>query len=98
VFVAEGELGLVSNGRARAAPSDPETRQRWHGMLAYIACERGYKPGWIAHKYREKFGHFPNWNSNPVPIPPSPEVRSWVRSRMIAYASCHQSRFYEYTP
>jgi len=67
-------------------------------MLAYIACERGYKPGWIAHKYREKFGHFPNWNSNPVPIPPSPEVRSWVRSRMIAYASCHQSRFYEYTP
>jgi superfamily II DNA or RNA helicase len=86
VPVREGELGLVSNGRARAAPNDPETRRRWHGMLAHIARERGYKPGWVAHKYKEKFGFFPNWNSSPNPIPPTPEVNSWVRSRAIAYA------------
>jgi DNA repair protein RadD len=55
-------------------------------MLVYIASERGYQPGWIAHKYREKFGAFPRWNSTPWPIPPTPEVRSWVRSRQIAYA------------
>src|SRR6516165_10772471 len=86
VFVGEGELGLVSNGRARATPNDPATRQRWHSMLKHIANERGYKPGWIAHKYREKFGVFPSWHADPVPIPPSPEVKSWVRSRAIAYA------------
>jgi superfamily II DNA or RNA helicase len=87
VFVADGELGLVdASRRARAAPNDPETRQRWHAMFTHIANERGYKPGWIAHKHKEKFGEFPPWGSVPTPIPPTPEVRSWVRSRQIAYA------------
>jgi len=53
--------------------------------LAYIAVERGYKPGWAAYKYKEKFGAWPP-RGNVVPIEPSPEVLSWVRSRMIAYA------------
>ena len=61
-------------------------RTRWHAMLTHIANERGYKPGWIAHKYKEKFGAFPPWGSKPQPIPPTPEVWSWVRSRTIAFA------------
>ena len=60
---------------------DPETRRRWHAMLAYIAKERGYKPGWAAYKFKEKFGTWPPWGEAPWPIPPTPEVRSWVRSR-----------------
>src|SRR5262249_49769731 len=86
VFVADGELGLVTNGRARDPAYDPETRRQWHSMFAYIAGERGYKPGWVAHQYRTKFGTFPPWGSTPEPIPPTPEVKSWVRSRMIAFA------------
>jgi hypothetical protein len=54
-------------------------------MFTHIAGERGYKGGWIAHKYREKFGHWPP-NIAPEPIAPTPEVRSWVRSRNIAFA------------
>jgi len=54
-------------------------------MLAYTAAERGYKSGWVAHKYREKFGEWPRSNSV-TPIKPSPEVLSWVRSRNIAFA------------
>jgi len=90
VFVADGELGLVQGGRANGQTYDAEERTRWHGMLVYIAEERGYQRGWIAHKYREKFGTFPDWNSTPRPIPPTPEVRSWVRSRQIAYAKSRQ--------
>ena len=55
-------------------------------MLAWIGDERGYKPGWVAYKYKEKFGTFPPWGETPEPIPPTPEVRSWVRSRQIAFA------------
>jgi DNA repair protein RadD len=87
VDIEDGELGLVGRDRrAHGQIHDPAERARWHAMLAYIAAERGYQHGWIAHQYREKFGTWPPWGSNPAPIPPSPEVRSWVRSRMIAYA------------
>jgi len=91
VFVRDGELGLVTNGRANGNVYDPETRRQWHGMFAYIAEERGYKPGWIAHKFKEKFGTFPPWGVMPVPILPTPEVKSWVRSRAIAYARERES-------
>jgi DNA repair protein RadD len=87
IRITDGDLGLVTAAR-RATPTiyDPDERERWHGMLAPIANERGYQRGWIAHKYREKFGAWPAWGSTPEMIPPTPEVRSWVRSRAIAYA------------
>jgi DNA repair protein RadD len=78
----DGDLGLVTNGRAKAGAFDPA---QWHGMLTHIAEERGYKPGWVAHKYKEKFGNWPARQYVP-PIEPSHEVLSWVRSRNIAYA------------
>jgi DNA repair protein RadD len=90
VTLREGELGLVENGKAKAPSNDPTTRERWHAMLAAIAREHGYKPGWIAHKYCEKWGSFPAWGSTPEPIEPTPEVRSWVRSRQIAYAKAFE--------
>jgi DNA repair protein RadD len=83
----DGNLGLVDRSRrANGKVYDPAERDLWHAMLIHIGEERGYKPGWAAHKYKEKFGLFPAWGASPEPIPPTVEVRSWVRSRMIAYA------------
>ena len=83
----DGDLGLVDRSRRpKGAVYDPAERERWHAMLVWIASERGYKPGWAAYKYKEKFGSWPAWGAAPEPIPPTPEVRSWVRSRMIAFA------------
>jgi superfamily II DNA or RNA helicase len=81
----DGELGLVQGGRARAHEYDPVERERWHGMLTQIATERGYKPGWAAVNFKEKFGAWPVHRAA-TPITPTPEVLSWVRSRLIAYA------------
>ena len=86
VEVADGELGLVIGGRAQAPLYDPATRARWHGMLAFIARNRGHKPEWTAHRYREKFGSYPPWGTVVEPIAASPEVYSWVKSRQIAFA------------
>ena len=83
----DGDLGLVDGKRrAKADLADPALRARWHSELAWIAAERGYQRGWIAHKYREKFNAWPPWGSQPVPAEPTQEVRSWVRSRAIAFA------------
>lgn len=82
----DGELGQVDRNRAvrRDDPTEAE-RRRWHSMLAWLANAKGYAPGWVAHKYREKFGSWPQ-SRNPTPIVPSDECRAWVRSRQIAWA------------
>jgi hypothetical protein len=88
VDIYDGELGLVDHQvrRVKANVYDPAERARWHGMLTAIRIERGFKPGWERHAYKDKFGSRPPWGSSPRPISPIPEVRSWVRSRLIAYA------------
>src|SRR5262245_19953498 len=87
VDIADGDLGLVDGQRrVKTDINDPQVRAEWHAMLAFIAAERDYKPGWVAHKFKEKFGCWPPWGSRPIPILPSHEVRSWVRSRQIAFA------------
>ena len=65
----------------------PGDRARWHAMLASdraasAATSRAGPP----YKYKEKFGAWPPYGATPTPIAPTPEVRSWVRSRLIAYA------------
>jgi DNA repair protein RadD len=87
VAITEGDLGLVKGGKVSAAQHDGP---QWHAMLTAIGIERGYKPGWAAVNYKQKFGCWPLFR-NVAPLDPTPEVRSWVRSRMIAYAKS-QSR------
>jgi DNA repair protein RadD len=83
----DGDLALVNGAKhAEGYSYAPSERARWHAMLIWIGDERGYKAGWAAHKYKEKFGVFPAWGASPNPVAPTAEVRSWVRSRMIAYA------------
>jgi superfamily II DNA or RNA helicase len=50
------------------------------------AIERGFNLGWAAHKYKEKFGVWPNGNSRVAPITPSPRMRAWIRGRLARYA------------
>jgi superfamily II DNA or RNA helicase len=86
---AAGELGLVEGGRA-SVRYDEFQKAEWHAMLTHIAEQCGYKPGWIAHKYKEKFGSWP-LRRYVCPIEPSREVLSWVRSRNIAYAKARSA-------
>jgi DNA repair protein RadD len=86
IEIGGGELGLVEGGRARAAQYNYEDKVNWLAQLRHIQAERGYSPKWSVVNYKEKFGSWPAWGLNPEPITPTPEVRSWVRSRMIAYA------------
>jgi Bifunctional DNA primase/polymerase, N-terminal/Helicase conserved C-terminal domain len=85
--VADGDLGLVEGRRAKAHQYSPIERAQWLGMFTQIAADRGYKAGWAAVNYKQKFGEWPpQHSSNVQPITPTPEVLSWVRSRLIAYA------------
>jgi superfamily II DNA or RNA helicase len=86
VDFVDGDLArLDRNRRPQVDGPTAAEKLRWQRQLAHIAYERGYRPGWSSHKYREKFGHWPN-SSQVSPEPACPEVLSWVRSRQIAYA------------
>jgi superfamily II DNA or RNA helicase len=88
VEVAGGELGEVGRDRS-ARPTDWSTAEQlaFYCQLLGISAQRGYKSGWAAHKFRERFGQFPPWEWNRAePLPASPAVAAWVRSRAIAYA------------
>jgi superfamily II DNA or RNA helicase len=89
----EGDLQELGHRNGKLKPSEwsPAQKQEFHRMLAGIAAEKRWNPGAISWKFKEKFGHWPA-NRNVAPLEPSPEVRSWVRSRQIAYAKARQGR------
>ena len=84
----EGELGLVgADGGAQPQQYSEEDRKHFFQQLRAVQQERRYKPGWAAHKFKDKFGRFPPWSYNDLqPVPPSDAVLRWVRSRNIAFA------------
>ncbi len=66
-----------------------EDKLQFFRQLLWIAAERRYNPGWAAHQYKQKFGAWPSVRFAD-PMPPDDTVRSWVRSRQIAYAKAMQ--------
>jgi DNA repair protein RadD len=68
-----------------AAPTR-ETKQSWYSQLLAIAQERGYNSGWVAHKYKEKFGVWPKGVDTVAATVVTPEVARWEQSRRIAFA------------
>ena len=57
----------------------------FHAQLARFAADRGYKPGWVANRYREAVGVWPR-ASNPGLLPVTRSVAGWLKFRQIAWA------------
>jgi DNA repair protein RadD len=67
-----------------------ELKQKWLAELKFIGAKEGYAPGWVSHKFKEKFGSWPN-NIHADPAPASLETQRWVRSRRIAWAKARKA-------
>ena len=90
--IVDGDLAhLDRSGRQKAPIYTPEERREFHGMLLHIANERGYKPGWAAHKFKEKFGSWP-LDRTIMPIRPNAEVLAWDRHLRIRYAKSMEAQ------
>lgn len=88
IEIRDGVLAEFARNR-RHNPEDPDKRA-FYAQLRWIAAEKGFKDGWVAHKFREKFGDWPAFRQYVEPIPPTDATRSWVRSRIIAYAKARE--------
>lgn len=87
VLHVAGELAEV---KAKKAGPTVAEKAAFYGQLRFIADQKGYKPGWAANKYREKFQEWPA-NSNQAPVEATAEVINWVKSRQIAFAKAKRA-------
>ena len=67
-----------------------ELKRKWLAELKFVCAQENYNPGWAAHKFKEKFGSWPN-GINVEPAPASLEVQRWLRSRRIAWAKARKA-------
>ena len=63
----------------------------FYAELQYYGRTKGYKEGWAAIKYKEKFGVYPN-GLKVAPKPPSTQTMKWIKSRTIAYVKGKQAQ------
>jgi hypothetical protein len=66
-----------------------DERQSFYSELMFHAKDRGYNPKWASHKYRERFGIWPNGLSE-APTPVSVKTARWIRHKTIAFAKSNQ--------
>lgn len=62
-----------------------EDKLTFFRMLLGYGVEHSYKDGWAANQYKQKFGEYPSAFGTPEPLVPDMQMRSWIKSRMIAW-------------
>jgi superfamily II DNA or RNA helicase len=90
-----GELGEVDRKTRAVTPHEEpcEERMRCLGEFAAYARERGFKPGFAAAKFKERYGSWPPWGTAPPAVDEiRPSTRNWLLSRAIAYAKAQAGR------
>ncbi len=71
--------------KATTEKVDKPEKQRWYSGFLTVEHERGYRSGWAANQYRQKFGVWPR-GLNLVPGPAGQDVRNYVTASLIRYA------------
>lgn len=86
VEVAAGELLEFKAKKKTNRNDSPEQKEKFFGELKFYAAEKGLKPGWAAHKYKAKYGVFPNAYDDARAVPVSPETLTFISSQNIRWA------------
>jgi DNA repair protein RadD len=90
VEVADGELVEITGRRKRGDTASEDEQAAFYAQLMGYARAHGYAGGWAAHKFRDKFGVWPNDYKDVPAVQPTPKVLSWIKSRQIAWAKSKQ--------
>lgn len=73
---------------SKAEPVTKEMKERWFNELHFYAHTKGYNAeGWVAHKYRDKFGVWPRGLERKHTPLQSADVIGWLKHKQIAYAN-----------
>ena len=81
---------LVEVGKRKKIFTMDEKR-RFFQMLEYERRNRGYAPGWSAHKYRERHNCWPKGMKDLPPIEPDTAFLSYMKYLRIRWAKSKQN-------
>lgn len=84
---ADGELVALDGQEIKHSA---EEKRRWFSEILGYAHEKGKSNSFALATFKNKFGHWPHGKNSIRPAHPSDEVRSYIKSRMIAYAKRQQ--------
>lgn len=85
IAAIEAELEEITKGKERKQAT-MEDKRRFYRMLEYHRREKGYAPGWSAHKFKEKFGVWPKGFKGESPIEPDTDFSNYMRHLRIKWA------------
>jgi superfamily II DNA or RNA helicase len=85
-----GELKEMD--RAKKANANEIDKREFLSELKCYAFEHGYKPGWPAVKYKDRFGNWPERSMEDIApaLSVSRATKSWITSRNIAWIKAKQ--------
>jgi DNA repair protein RadD len=88
VEAVPGQMVELNEGNKANRNTGWDEKAQFYAGLKTIGLNRGYKPGWPAAQYKEKFGVWPDDSRvrHVAPGPVDSQTESWVRSRQIKYA------------
>lgn len=83
-----GELEEITSKHQRKLNRNTpaEAKADFYAGLLWHSRSKGYKSGWAAHQFREKFGVWPNAYNDTKPAQPNDDVIGWVVHQNIRKA------------
>lgn len=89
VQTTEDELEEIGKNRKKFTT---EEKRKFYGMLEFRRRMKGYSHGWSAHKFKEKFGVWPNHYKDQGPIEPDQSFLNWEKYQIIKWVKSKQKR------
>jgi len=80
-------IEITKHQRKLNRTTTPDEKAEFYGGLKHYAASKGYRPGWAANQYREKFGVWPNAFKDTPPCAPNADVRGWIKHQAIKFRS-----------
>lgn len=89
IVATDGMLLALDGSPLKQSTKRPSRgeKQQFFCELLTRAEEKGYKSGWVANKYKTKFGVWPDPTFDKTPMPISRETKKWLTAQAKEYAA-----------
>ena len=77
--IEAAEAELVEIGKVKQRPPTMEEKRKFYGMLEWWRRDKGYREGWVAHKYRSKYNCWPRGMKDVRPEYPDAGFFNWIK-------------------